>query len=196
MDINNLQDGLRAAEPNPLSKIVLTRELDGVPLSLNVSPCSWMYPTYGLQVQVTMAGGGNVYIHDKTLPFEKATEADLNQMFDQVRLVACTRCGKPAFDPSAHKTNRAGLCEACFVADLDVEFKKAQETENTRMKRMDAKRKKEGFTHRVDAWIHPKRGGSDYQIAIYVKGEPSEAFIKAELGKKSSVTTDYTVTKL
>lgn len=196
MDIDDLRDQLRNNGPTSIAKMVLTRDVNGVALSLNVSPCSWMYQNYGLQVQINMAGGGCIYILDKELPFEKATEDDLNRMFDQVRIVACKRCGKPAFDPSVHDTNREGLCEGCFMSDLDAELEKATKKEEAQFKRLNAKYKKDGYTHRIDAWIHPKHGGDDYQASFFVKGEPSKSFIEKELAKTSRVTSDYTVVKL
>lgn len=198
MDIYQLQDGLRrsGAKISPLATTVLTREISDVKLSLNVSPCSWMYQGYGLQVQVQMAGGGSVYLQNKAVAFEKATEEDLNRLFDKVTLTTCKRCGKPAFDPAANDTNRAGLCEHCFLSDLQKEFDKASAKEAKRMARLDAKHRKNGFTHRVDAWIHPAHG-DDLQISFYCKGAPSKQLISNEIRKAGSCKLDdYTVVDL
>ena len=197
MDIEKVRASLRQQEANPLARTVLTQEIDGVTFSIEVAPCSWLYPGYGLQIHVTMLdGGGNVDIMDKTLPFAKATEADMLRLFRQVRVVKCSRCGKPAFDPETTGTNRCGLCEICFIKDLNEELQAAMDKEKKRMARMDTKRRKEGYTHRVDAWVHPQ-AGSDYQISLYVKGKPTAALIKRELTKlKSQVTNDYTVIEL
>lgn len=198
MDIEQMQDNLRSngAKINLIATIVLTREIDGVKLSLSVSPCSWMYPGYGLQVQVQMAGGGSVYLQDKAVVFEKATEEDLNRLFKKVTLTTCGRCGKPAFDPVAHDTNRAGLCESCFVADLEKEFDQASAKETKRMARLDAKHRKNGYTHRLDAWVHPERG-NDRHFSVYCRGLPSKKQISQLLAEAGScVLNDYTVIDL
>ena len=59
----------------------------------------------------------------------------------------------------------------------------------------DEAMKKEGYTHRVDAWIHPEAGGSDYPKQQYFKGEPSKKDIETLLAA-SCVKNDYKVTTL
>lgn len=194
-EINKLRDAMRQQEPSELARVVLTREIHGSKLSLQVSPCCWMHRNYGLQVQVVLDGGGSVYLHDKELLFENATLADLERMFDKVKLIPCKTCGKPAFDPGSVDTNRGGECEQCFMAALNADLEKAQKKEQRRMERLDAKRKQEGYTHRVDAWIHA--GGDDKQIAYYVKGKPTKKQIHDLLRKeKSRELNDYTVITL
>lgn len=196
---NELRDVIRGQGDAryPLAKAMLTREIDGVVLTLEISPCSWMYPNYGLQVQVTMENnGGNVYLLDKAVKFENATEADLNRLFDRVKLVKCKICGKPAFDPTAAETNRDGKCETCFVGQLRKQFEKDQKKEDQRMAKLDAKYLKKGYTHRVDAWIHPA-AGEDSMVTFYTQGEPSKDLIAAQLRKaRSTVLDDYTVRPL
>jgi hypothetical protein len=188
-DIDSLRDDMRKREPNKLARVVLCREIEGHQLSLEVAPCSWMYPLYGLQVQITLHGeGGNVHLHDKAVLFENATEADLNRLFDAVKIIPCKRCGKPAFDPVVVDTNRNGFCEHCFMDDLNADFNKAQEKHKKETQRLDAKHKAEGYSHRIDAWIHA--GGDDQQIAFYSKGEPSPEEIRALIRKKGSRKDD------
>lgn len=59
----------------------------------------------------------------------------------------------------------------------------------------DRAAKADGFTHRLNAWIHPEAGGSDYPKQRYFKGEPSKADI-AEFLAMSCVKDDYKVTVL
>lgn len=188
---------MRRQSGNKLAGTVRTREIDGTQLTLEISPCSWMYPNYGLQVKITMAGGGDCFFHEKDKLFADANEDDLNKLFDQVRLVKCSRCGKPAFDPMVCGTNRDGLCESCFIDDLNKEFQKVHEKERQKLAKLDAKRKAEGFTHRVSAWIHPSQGGDDYQVEIWFKRDPPQKEITDFLRKKkSSVLDDYQVLTL
>ncbi|MDK9702470.1 MAG: hypothetical protein OEL20_04970 [Sulfuritalea sp.] len=195
-DLDNLRDNMRRQEPSELARVAVTRDIDGHKLSLEVSPCSWLYPGYGLQVQITLhGGGGHAYIHNKELHFEKATMADLERMFDQVKLVPCKKCGKPAFDPATVDTNRAGECEECFMDRLNAELKKAQEKEDRRMRRLDATHRAQGYTHRIDAWIHG--GGDDRQVSFYSKGKLTTKEVKALIRKQGSMKDDdFTIVTL
>jgi len=169
--LENMRDNLRRSEANPLSKLIVTDEREGdIRLSADVSPCSWLNHDYGLQIQVTMAGGGNVCVIDKAVKFADATEADVRRLLAIVRTKPCSRCGKTAFDPESVRTNRQGLCEQCFMADLTAEFDKATAKEKKRMAKADAKYRATGHTHRVDAWIHT--GGGDQPVSFYFKGSP------------------------
>jgi hypothetical protein len=137
----------------------------GTALTVRISPCSWMYDGHGLQIQLQMSSkdisnGGVAYIHNKALRFEDATEADIAAMVAKVGIVRCSRCQKPAFDPAIVDTNRAGLCEECFMADLNAELEEAQAAEEARMKLIDAEMLAKGMSFRVDAWIHPKAGAT------------------------------------
>jgi hypothetical protein len=156
-----------------------------------------MYAQYGTQVSVIMAGSGRASIIDKGLLLENAKVEDLQRMLDQVGIVSCKKCGKPAFDTATVNTNRDGECEACFMERLNAECAKATEKENKRFAKLDEKHKKQGFTHRVDAWIHPEAGGDDRQVSFYVKGEPTNELIQKQLKKsRSSKLDDYMVVEL
>lgn len=165
-------------------------------LSASISPCSWMYPGHGLQIQVVLEETGARGFARIDTPFEKATEADIEAMLGGYQITACARCGGPRFAYEEHQGNRGELCERCFMSDLNAELKKAQEKEQRTVARRDANHKKKGYTHRVTAWVHPPRG-SDYQIDVYYKGEPSKADIHAVLREKRSAELDqYTVVAL
>lgn len=184
-------------EPTPQPKILagytLTKEVDGVQLTASISPCSWMYHNYGLQVLIEMRGGGHVIVLDRATRFENATPADVERLFNTVHICQCKRCGNPAFDPRSVETNRSGLCEACFMQDLKKDIEKATRAEADKLARLDAERKKSGFTHRVSAWIHPD-DGSDIHIERWFKSAPTEAQVKALLKREgSTVLDDYQV---
>ncbi|MCK9987743.1 MAG: hypothetical protein AzoDbin1_04215 [Azoarcus sp.] len=170
---------------------------NGAELTAEISPCCWMYPGYGLQVTVQMKDGGNVIKHRKDVIWEQATESQVIEFTESIGVCSCSRCGKPAFDPATCDTNRAGLCEHCFLSDLDAQHKKSKAKEEQKLKRRDAAKKRQGFTHRVTAWVHPEAGGDDYMVDLYCKGKPSAAQIKAELKKSGSrVLDDYQILEL
>lgn len=176
-----------------LKTLEVKRQIDGINLSATVSPASWMYTDYGLQIAVRMENGGVAYLRRESLRFADATEADIRTLLNEVHLVACQICGKPAFDPASVSTNRAGQCEACFMTALNAEFSAAQEKENRRLAKLDAKRKQEGYTHRVDAWVHPSAGGDDYLVNVWMIN-PTDDDIRAFLRRKRSrVLDDYRV---
>lgn len=195
--INQLQDSVRNKEQNTLARAVVTREADmGAKLSGQVAPCCWMYNA-PFQVSVSMAdGGGRIEVVDKSLRFEDATEADMQRLIDSVQVVRCKckGCSNLAFDPSQNDTNREGKCEACFMRKLNEEFAKLQEKENAKLEKLDEKYRKQGFTHRVEIWVHA--GGDDQQIYLWMRNPTTEQ-IQAELKKrKSRVLTDYRVVPL
>lgn len=59
----------------------------------------------------------------------------------------------------------------------------------------DAFEKSRGYTHRLNAWIHPEAGGSDYQRVEYFKAQPTPAEI-ARVLTSSCVKDDFKVTAL
>lgn len=175
----------------------LVRQIEGSELSLEVWPCSWMYPGSGLHVRIDMKDGGSATIRAEDTSFETATMDDLNRLFDQVKLVKCKCCGKPAFDPATCSTNREGKCEACFMAALNAKFEADRKKEAEKLAKLDAKYKAQGYTHRVNAWVHPKAGGDDYQVQLWTIGSPKPEEIKAILKRrKSQIDNDYTVVEI
>lgn len=164
---------------------------NGAELTATISPCSWMYKGYGLQVSVQMKGGGDVIKHRKDVTFEDATEAQAIELAESIGVITCSRCGKPAFDPATCDTNRAELCEHCFLFDLNAKYEKDKKKEEQKLKRRDAAKKKQGYTHRVTAWVHPEAGGDDYMVDLYCPGKPTAAQIKAELKKEGSCVLDH-----
>lgn len=166
-----------------------TRNVDGIALSLEVSPCSWMYPRYGLQVMVSMPSGGRATILNKTLAFEDAQEHDAERLFQSVRLCACTRCGAPAFDASTVNTNRGDSCESCFVQDLTRKFEAELQAEEDALRQQDATHRASGHKFRISAYIHPANG-DDIQMHFWTKTRWTDEQIKDRLKQEGSMITD------
>lgn len=179
------------------------RALDGgLMLSGEVSPCVFIYHPYPLQVTVALRRHtgeslGVAYAVDQTKNAETYSVADVERLLANVRVIACRRCANPAFDPRTIETNRAGLCEACFVADLNAELAKAEEAERKEILARDRRMKKQGMAVRVSAWVHPSSGGDDYQIDWYLEAHPTPRKIREMLrGEGSSVLDDYQIVNL
>lgn len=95
--------------------------VDGHQITAEVSPCSWMYEGYGLQLTVCHTSGANIYPLLKK-PFEQATEEDAESLLKGIQLAKCltSECDGIQFvDPTS---NRAGFCEKCFLEKLGREF--------------------------------------------------------------------------
>ncbi|WP_176000295.1 hypothetical protein [Burkholderia vietnamiensis] len=179
-----------------LKKESVSREVAGAILKAEVSPCSWMNSKYGFQIKVTMSdGGGNAFVHEKELAFADATVGDMSRLLETIGVISCVKCSKPAFDPDTVRTNREKKCERCFMGELNAEFEKGREKAARRMAKNDEKYKKQGYTHRVDAWIH-RDAGDDVAVSYYMK-DPTDAQIQAELRKaRSVVLNDYKLVQL
>lgn len=175
-------------------------EIDGVAILVSVAPCSYMYSLYPLTLWVEgIEGGPNLGrgTADSKVSLDNATEADVDEAVSRIRFPKCKKkgCEGRFFDHPG--TNREGLCETCFLEKANARIAKAMEREAKQEARRDEKKKAQGFTRKVVAWIHPEGGGDDYQIEIYSQGEMPEKEIMAIIARrKSSVTNDYRVLEL
>lgn len=170
--------------------------VDGVPAVARISPCSWMYPHHGLQVEVKI-NGGQVFFRSTTR-FADASEDEAISLAMQAKHSPCVKCGEPAVVDG--KSNRAGQCEKCFMTALNASFAaeqaKAQAKAAKREAKADEKAKKDGFNFKTVAWVHPS-AGDDYQIAWYSTTAPTAAEAAQILRRRrSEVLTDYTTTAL
>lgn len=185
-----------AGAQSSLSSLQLKRTIGDAVLHARISPCSWMYAGYPLQLTIELANGGVTFVADRKRTYAHATEADVQRLFDTVKTCSCAKCGKPAFDASTCRTNDKGLCEACFAKVLREQFEREAAHEKALLAQRDSKHKSQGFTHRVMAWVHPFHG-DDYQVNFWTKAEPTKEMVAKELTKlQSQVLTDYTVTAL
>ena len=175
-----------------------TFTVQGAELVATLSPCVWMY-NMRLQYSVALKTPpyGKVIVRHPSLSLEDATEADALALCAGVKLKPCLRCGKPAFDPATVETNRGGLCEACFLDDLNAELEEAQKRERAADARKDKAMRKKGYAWKVVAWIHPG-AGDDRQLIVYCKGDkPSDSEISDRLKRSGSrILTDFSVNAL
>lgn len=179
-----------------LKKLEVTRLIGEVVLKAAVSPCSWMYAGYGLQIAVSLPDGGKTYVHRRDLPFERATEGDVRGLLDSVRIIPCKKCGSPAFDPADAGSRRDGECEPCSQAEARAALNREQQAETIRRLKIDAERRKDGFTHRIDAWIHRDEGGDDGHVCVYMRNPTANEIRKLLVMEGSLDPNDYCVCPL
>lgn len=178
-----------------LKHLEVQKNIGDTTVTAKVSPCSWMYDGYGLQISVALTSGGTATIHRKQIAFEAATEADVRTLLEGVRVLPCTKCGKPTFDPKTVETRESTECEACVKAAFDAEFEKGQVEERKKIAALDAKQKAKGFTHRIDGWVHPESGG-DHPVSFYMT-KPTVQQIRGDLRKLGSmVESDFAIVTL
>lgn len=171
----------------------LTRQVGDVTLTCFVALCSWNSGE-GVTLVVEFEGGGKAHIREPELDVEDATDADYQRMLDSVQLAPCKTCGGPAFDPTWKPSNRDGECEKCFLGKLDAELEQGLAEEAEELAKMDARYKAQGYTHRIEGWVH--RDDGDRQISLWLQN-PTKQQIQAELKRSGSLDlTDYKTIEL
>ena len=174
-----------------------TWTVDGNELTAAVSPCSWMYPNYGLQVHVKLLSTGQMhYVLRNDLPYEKATEADCEDICAKITFATCA-CGKPYIrgeEPNDRSKQRT-VCEACRVAPILADIAKIEAKEKKREERADARQKAKGMKYKTVMWVHA--GGDDYALVMYTSYKPTDEEIKKALKRRGSrVDNDYSTKAL
>ena len=175
-------------QPTDLRQLRLELTVDGRPAVATVSPCSWMYPGYGLQVKVEIAGGKRFLNSRK--PFAEANEKDVRELASQLSIVPCKRCRGDAIADA--KSNRNGLCEACFMGDLDAEMAAARAKQAAKEAAYDRRMHAKGYRFKTIARVHPDGGGDDRELVWYEAERPAADVVSARLAKlKSAILTDF-----
>lgn len=168
-------------------------------LTVAISPCCWTYPNYPFQIQVHIAEtGDHTIVSKKGLSFADAMEADVDALVTSLTIVRCPRCQSPMFERTGNEAhNPEKLCSKCLLADLNEQYEVAKKTAEEKQKNEDAKMKAQGYSHRVNARIHPAGGGDDYQVVMYASRRPTKATMKSQLRKLGSeVFDDFIITKI
>jgi len=167
---------------------------DGIIFFARIDPCSWMYKDYGLQISIANTKDKGWIKRNLDKPFEKCIVEDFEKLCTYVHLIKCKKCEKMAFDPKYSSTNRKGLCENCFLGQLERDYKEIVKKGQRETRKRDEKLKKDGYTHRITAWIHPKEGGDDRCVDIYFSRKPTKTMIYKELKNKGSrILNDYSI---
>ena len=106
----------------------------------------------------------------------------------------CPRCNGQMLNRSAFPSpyRKENICEACWYDDFKVQAKKIHDEQDAKTAALDAKHKAMGYTHRLDAMIHPQNGGDDYLTTWYSKGELDLSTIHRLLrARKTSNINDF-----
>lgn len=175
----------------PCPGFVLSHE--GRAVHVEVSPCSSMYAPYGLQVRLALepkaANAEAIFLNEPTISCRDARgPLDAAALRELAEATAQRWLAKNGIAPIQRAADEWAKASAKYEAEAKVEAAR----EKAHLERTIAIRKKHGFTHRIVAWIHPKRGGDDYRIEAWTKGEPSPAEI-ALLLRDSRVKDDLIV---
>lgn len=130
---------------------------------------------------------------------EKAAKKMTKDLIDDVKKTApkkptkkemkAVRAAAKAAKLAAKRTERATQLKA-----LQAEAAEAERKQDTTQRAADKKATAAGYTHRINAWIHPA-SGDDYSVYTYCKGKPSKKTIKVVM-RKSVVKDDFKVTEL
>lgn len=164
----------------------------GETVHCSISPCSWMYPDYGLQVQVSLDEKGvnaaSEFIRDAAF---KVTRENIAEALERAKVIAtawlASHDGVVVLRRKAAEWKRI---DAEFAAELAKEDK----AERRRIASRKSRAKSKGFTHRFVGWVHPSQG-DDYQVEAFTVGEPTASQV-AKLLRGSAVKTDYVVEAL
>jgi hypothetical protein len=161
-----------------------TFSYSGTTFFVEISPCSWMYSYYGLQVQISLrknaANLGSVFVNAKNWSLDKNAE--------KLWLPKALELAK------AHVATKKGFAEVLSAEKALTEFftetlESEKREEARRTKRMLALNAK-GFRWFLTAWIHTS--GDDRCIEKAYVTKPTKALIATLLGR-SAVKTDYTL---
>ncbi len=185
---------------NALSQIYVRELTEGLSLTAEVSLCVFMFPGYPLQLKVILnrqdgTPGGDAFAVNRNRSIMNATSADVVRLLNAVAIQPCSRCSAPAFDPATIETNRGGLCESCFLQDLNQRLDAEMEQKRRQIARRDRQMKSRGMKYRIAAWI--RRGECDYdKEEWYVTSAPSRKSTAARVRREGSTLVDFEVFKL
>lgn len=170
------------------SKPTIIVNHDGVDVTVILSPCSWMYPHYGLQIQLSLGiqpNAGSEFVCEKGVTCVGVPMDRLTEMAEAQALRWLKANGTAPLVAAAKRWS-----------DAHAEFEKQNaEFEKRAARRLTAERVrmlKKGFTHCLEGVIHPRSGGDDRFFRCYTMGEPTQATIAQQL-KASEVKTDYRI---
>jgi hypothetical protein len=154
---------------------------------VRISPCSWMYPGHKIQIGISLKENApniaTIFQKSETMEWDKENHPAMLKEARNVTRNYLKEHGRIELDKAEKKHQK-----------LNREWEIHQEKELQEQKKREIRLINKGFTHRLDAWIHPSHD-SDFQIKVYFMGEPTKTEVQKQL-KKCQVKTDYKVSIL
>lgn len=167
--------------------IGFTAACEGAVVHVRVSPYSWMYGSgtgISLALKPEAENAERTFVDRKDLVFASLSNDEVVELaLEWLRMHGVAPIQK-AQDQWAK-----------VHAEYQIRAKAAQAKAAKKDAADQDKWLEQGFTHRVRAAIHPKRGGDDYIETEIHKGQPDRADIERRLKRKSAVV-DYLVQPL
>ena len=166
--------------------------ISGHEVEVSISPCSFMYPNYGVQLETKIVKNGRIvskdYILDKNILIEDATETDIAFMLTQVKFTTCSDCGETIFVPIYESNNREGCCELCFMKKLTAKYDARKVELDKKFKAFCGKMKTKGYSFYVDVVVHSNRG-SDKSSAVFLTEVPVDlkAYLKTQFPRAAQI---------
>jgi len=154
----------------------------GLPVDVETSPCSFMYPHYGLQVRVVSPDGrSEFFCLDRQADPKTATRDSIQRLVEGgCQRATCPTCANPFLKGAANKRAYPEMCQVCRADRIQAEYQAELAKEEQEEKKRDAEKKAEGYTCKVVAWLHPA-DGEDREVTIYFDGDPNAHDIKKHL---------------
>ena len=164
-----------------MKSITITHE--GTPVHIEICLCS-RFPGHGLQIKISLtpkaSNAESEFIRPFGLPFcEETAEADAINLAETWLI----KNGLSPLNDAVASWAKARQ-EGAAIAASAKEKRLAEER----------KLRKEGFTHKVVAWVHSDHGDDQCKV-VYYRGEPSKRSLSG-LVRGSVVKNDYKVTTL
>lgn len=164
---------------------------NGEKVFFSVSPCSWMKRGYGLQISISMAEYGvnaeSEFVVDKSY---EASDKPHEQLDAAGKVLAQKWLDENGTQPLHALAAKWHGTKEQFAVDIVA----IEKREAAAQKRADKRHKTKGYTHRVNAVIHPEHGDDRITVS-YIVGAPTDEDIAAIL-RASVVKDDYVVTEL
>ena len=170
----------------------ITIELQGHIIKADISPCSFMNKTYGLQLSLLLMKGdvavSREYVHNPAVFPETATEADVQAMLEGVKFQVCPCCGTPTFVSTNKYDNRKARCEQCAAREFRAELDKIKVAEDAKFKRQCDKMKAQGMKYMVDIVVHST--GDDKVVTHFMSDLPTDMIKFAKKAHPRAVQLD------
>ena len=153
-----------------IKNIPLIFKIKDEELQAEISPCSWMYPHYGLKIKVTAVSeksklkGSEVTCHTKKVKYSDATLQDVIDLTKQVIVKECTKSGCSNLQFFEEDSKRTTLCHSCHEKEFYKKYYSDMISEVENQKSYCEKQISAGFKFvaTVQSWANGDDQINDY----------------------------------